>query len=80
MSTLILIAMVVAALLLPISILAQRRALAEPTTSPEQVHALGECGMCAPLRHPSHLQTRAALAAMLPGPRRPGLGHEGGGC
>ncbi|MFD3978363.1 hypothetical protein ACFWR6_07220 [Streptomyces griseus] len=82
MSTLILIAMVVAALLLPLSILAQRRALAEPTASSEQIHVLGECSMCAPLRHPCHRSTRAVLAATLPGPRCPSVngGYESGGC
>ncbi|MFD9422195.1 MULTISPECIES: hypothetical protein [unclassified Streptomyces] len=87
-STLILAAMVVAASLLPVSIIVHRHALSEAqphdaAASPQQAHTLRDCGMCAQLRHPAHRQTRMALAAMLPGPRRSaatGFGHENGGC
>lgn len=68
-STLILIAMAVAALLLPVSILAHRQALAEPQTDgavacSQRPHVLRECDLCAPLRHPSHRRTRRVLAAL----------------
>ncbi|MEV5677244.1 hypothetical protein [Streptomyces sp. NPDC052179] len=87
-STLILVAMVVAASLLPVSIIAHRHALSETQThdaaaSPQQVHTVRDCGMCGQLRHPAHRKTREALAATLPGPRRSagaGFGRENGGC
>ncbi|MFF5045597.1 hypothetical protein [[Kitasatospora] papulosa] len=63
MSSLILAAMAACVFLLPLSILAYRRA----TAPAEEAHEIDGCRHCSEvLRHPKHRETRAALAAMIP--------------